>query len=207
MEKMKVKKPDWAGKTIVCIGSGPSLTQEDCELVRQSGHIAIVTNTTFRIAPWAHALFAFDVKWWDEYHEEVSKVFKGRKFGYSTPCIRYGAESLFHEAWFHSFSNSGACAVGLAVASGAKKIIMLGFDCQKTDGKVHWHADHPARMSGINARKRWPEGMNNANSIKLWPRQFKAVADYAKERGVEIVNASRETALDCFPRVNLQDVL
>lgn len=204
---MKVKKPDWSGKTVVCIASGPSLTAEDCELVRQSGHVVIVANTTFRIAPWADALFAFDVKWWDEYHKEVDAVFKGRKFGYSTPCVRYGAESLFHEAWFHSFSNSGACAVGLAIACGAQKIVMLGYDCQKTDGKVHWHSDHPSRMSDKQARKRWPDGMSNAESINRWPKQFKAVADYAKERGAVVLNASRVTALDCFPRVNLQEVL
>lgn len=204
---MKVKKPDWTGKTVVCIASGPSLTTEDCELVKQSSHVVIVANTTFRIAPWADALFAFDLKWWDEYHEEVNNVFKGRRFGYSTPCVRYGADSLFFEPWFHSFSNSGACAIGLAVACGAKTIIMLGYDCQKTDGKVHWHPDHPSKMADKSARKRWPSGMSNAESIKRWPKQFKAVADYAKERGSVILNASRVTALDCFARVNLTEVL
>lgn len=204
---MKVKKPDWSDRTVVCIASGPSLTVEDCELIKNSGYVAIVVNTSFRLAPWADALFAFDVKWWDEYHNEVDEVFKGRKFGYSTPCIRYGADSLFHEGWFHSFSNSGACAIGLAVACGSKKIIMLGYDCQKTDGKVHWHGDHPSRMSDKNARKRWPGGMSNAESIKRWPKQFQAVADYAKERGCVIFNASRSTALECFPRVNLGEVI
>jgi hypothetical protein len=204
---MKVKKPDWSGKTVVCIASGPSLTEEDCELVRQSGHVVIVANTTFRLAPWADALFAFDVKWWDEYHKEVDEVFKGRRFGYSTPCVRYGAESLFFEAWFNSFSNSGACAVGLAIAAGAKKIVMLGYDCQKTDGKVHWHPDHPSRMSEKTARKRWPGGMANAESIKRWPSQFKNVRIYADNNGARVINASRVTALDCFERANLEDVL
>ena len=34
----------WRGQTVVCLASGPSLTADDVEAVRLSGHPAIVVN-------------------------------------------------------------------------------------------------------------------------------------------------------------------
>lgn len=191
---MEVEKPDWQGRTVVCIASGPSLTAEDCELVHASGHPVIVTNTTFRLCPWADVLFAFDAKWWAVYHEEVKQVFKGRRISYSRSVSHLAIESTHMSGWFHNFGNSGACAIAIAIAGGAKKIVLLGYDCQKTGGVTHWHPDHP-------------KGMSNAASIKQWPGQFKNVAMEAKDKGAEVVNASRETALKCFERQTLEAAL
>jgi hypothetical protein len=204
---MKVRPPEFAGKTVVVVASGPSLTPEDCELVRNSGHAVIVTNTSFRLCPWADVLFAFDVKWWDEYHEEVKQVFKGRCMTYANAAMRYGAESVFDCSWFTSHSNSGACAIGLAIAGKAKHIILLGADCQRTGGKTHWHGDHPKVMRSKRARKSWPMGMSNADSMNRWPAQYQSAAMQADIHGVEVINASRETALTCFKRARLEDVL
>src|SRR5262245_15095240 len=73
----------WAGKTVVCIASGPSLIAEDCAKVKASGHPTIVTNTTFRMCPWAHVLFGFDSKWWLEYIAEVERTFHGALLTYA----------------------------------------------------------------------------------------------------------------------------
>lgn len=183
----------WEGRTVICIASGPSLTQEDCEACRASGHPVIVSNTTFRLCPWADVLFAFDYKWWREYGKEVESVFKGARVCCS-PIRSHGVQMLHHEKWFQHFHNSGASSISLAVAAGAKRVILLGFDCQKTGGKTHWHGDHP-------------KSLGNARSIGNWPKQFKNVATYASQSLVEVLNCSRETALKCFTRVNLEEVL
>ena len=192
-----MKKPDWQGRTIICVASGPSLTAKDCELVHASalehGYPVIVINTTFRLCPWADVLFAFDAKWWRTYHEEVKRVFEGRLLTFSPVAAQYGAESLNRCKWFGNFGNSGACAVGLAIAGGADKVILLGYDCQ-VNGKTHWHGDHPA-------------GMSNVASIRHWPAQFKSLALDAGRDGVQVINASRETALKCFERRALEEVL
>jgi len=74
----------------------------------------------------------------------------------------------------------------------AVKRILLGFDCQKTGGKSHWHGDHPKHLG-------------NAGRIEAWHDEFlKLKNDFAH---VEIVNATRETALECFKRVDLGDAL
>lgn len=184
----------WDGRTVVCIASGPSLTAADCELVRAAGYPTIVTNTTFRIAPWADVLFGMDAAWWAEYHKEVEAAFKGARLTTAQHGRKFGATSLFGQPWFRGYGNSGTCALSLAVSGGASKVLMLGYDAQKTGGKVHWHGDHPAPMS-------------NGRSIKTWAGKFAQVAAYAKRHQCRVVNVSRETALTCFERGVLEDEL
>jgi hypothetical protein len=184
-------RPRWEGRTVVCIASGPSLTVEDCARAEAAGHPVVVTNTTFRLCPRAAALYAFDLRWWKVYHEEVKANFSGRRFSASTVAANYGAEPTFGATWFRGFRNSGASAVSLAIGAGAARVIMLGFDAGFQDGRKHWHGDHP-------------DGLGNADTVGDWARQFEMVAKYAARAGVEIVNASRRTRLACFPRAELE---
>lgn len=88
--------------------------------------------------------------------------------------------------------NSGAASMMLAYYAGARRIIMLGYDCQHTGGAKHWHGDHPPKLG-------------NANRPEMWAKGFAKVAhDLA---GVEIINASRVTALDMFQRMTLEEAL
>lgn len=184
----------WKGRTVVCIGSGPSLTEEDCERARRAGLPTIVTNTTFRRCPWADVLFGFDGSWWRVHRNEVEADFKGERITCSAIGKAMGAESLLYQDWYQSFSNSGASAISLAIAAGAARVVLIGFDCQKTGGAVHWHGDHPKELS-------------NARSIANWPIHFRGVARLATHRGVDVINCSRATALTCFPRAALETVL
>lgn len=196
---MKVpEKIDWVGKwegrVVACIASGPSLTQADCDLVRAAGLPTIVTNTTYQLCPWADVLFAFDSKWWKSHIAEVNKVFKGEKITRSVAGPSYGVRSLRLQGWAPTFMNSGADAIGLCVVAQAKRVILLGCDGGKLNGATHWHGDHGPKMS-------------NAMSISEWPKRFRMAAKYAKEHNVEVVNCSRHTVLDCFPRVPLETAL
>jgi hypothetical protein len=190
---LKVEWLEKLGGTVVCIASGPSLTAEDCELVRSSGLATIVTNTTFRMCPWATALMGYDVAWWKQHHKEVAEKFAGHKVSGVVDCKPYGARSL-KLLKFNAFGNSGCAAISLAVLAGSKKVVMLGFDCQHTGGKTHWHGDHPAPLG-------------NAGSVNKWPQKFLQVAQYARRHGCQVINASRETALTMFPRVALEECL
>lgn len=178
----------WTGKTVVCIASGPSLTPEDVEKVR---HLpCIVTNTTFRDALWAEVLIAHDSKWWKKYREEAELKFPGMLVGGRGKGGRI--HCLADVPWLVSYGNSGALAIVLALYGGAERVLMLGFDCQKTGEKVHHFGDHPP-------------GMGNALSMPQWPRIFKMVAKYASGR--KVVNCTRQTVLTCFPRMKLEDAL
>lgn len=185
----------WSGRTAVCIASGPSLTSGDCELVRRASMPTIVTNTAFRWCPWADALFAFDLKWWRLYHEEVTAQFGGRRLSASAVAANYGAELVCGPAHYRLYRNSGACAVAWAMDQGASSVVLLGYDAMLgDDGKTHCHGDHPKELE-------------NASSIADWDRQFARLARDATTRGVSVVNASRRTALTCFEREPLESAL
>lgn len=201
--KGEAPAPQWRGRTVFCLASGPSLTAADVELVRLTGHPTVVTNTTFRLAPWADALFAFDAKWWATkdprtgltHAQETARDFAGRRFCRSALGVNYGVESLHVSSWFRGSGNSGTCAVALALAAGAARIVLLGYDCSfAPDGRRHWHGDHPP-------------GLGNCLSIARWPLQFRRVARDAKAASVRVTNASRHTALEQFERIPLEQVL
>lgn len=77
---------------------------------------------------------------------------------------------------------------------GAERIILVGFDMQETGGRWHWHND----LRGV-------EGQDPG--IGRWAKAFPAMADDLKLRGIETINCTIETALTCFPRADLRDVL
>jgi hypothetical protein len=137
---------------------------------------------------WADAVFAIDKAWWEKYIADVSANFLGDKF-IANPVPRgMDIEDVNH---LKCYGNSGIGSIALAVYGGAEKVVLLGYDCQITEGKSHWHGDHP-------------KGLANAVRINEWPKTF---AEFAKTVDVPIYNASRQTALDCFERIALEDML
>ena len=90
--------------------------------------------------------------------------------------------------------NSGFCALGLAFQFGASRIVLLGYDQCDPTGTGHWHGQHD---DSIRKAFNWP----------LWRQHFTAAARDFRHLGVDVVNCSRVTALDCFRRASLQEAL
>jgi hypothetical protein len=132
-----------------------------------------------------------DKGWWDLHLTEVNEHFVGQRFSINNLPSRYKTTHL-NESHFKSYGNSGAGAVSLALFGDAKKVVMLGFDCQFTGGASHWHGDHP-------------RGLWNARQIDRWPKLFESLKNDNPEAC--IVNASRVTALNCFPKIPLEMAL
>lgn len=129
-----------------------------------------------------------DRKWWKVHGDEAKKTFKGRL----VTCIPNVVQAQTLK--FKHGGNSGAGALSLAEHLGAEHITMLGYDCQYTDGKRHWHGDHP-------------KGLGNCVSLPKFYGQFKDIKKHLDTRGVAIVNATRKTALDLWPFANLEEAL
>lgn len=91
-------------------------------------------------------------------------------------------------------TNSGAALIAQAAWWGVRRIVLLGFDCSHTGGRTHWHGSHPAHLG-------------DAAGVADWPAQFRAILPRLDSEGVEVVNASRVTALDMFPRQSLEQAL
>lgn len=132
-----------------------------------------------------------DVDWWRTHLSEVNAKFEGLRFSSNKLPNEFRVKHLGAPN-FKAHHNSGCGAIALAVNGGARRVLMLGYDCQKTGGQAHWHGDHP-------------KGLGNAGSIERWPAKFQALAKECG--GVEIINCSRETALEVFPRMPLEEAL
>ena len=182
------------GRTVFVLASGPSLTAADVAAVQATGAPVIVTNTTFRLAPEADALYFQDRKWFLAHHDELLGTFRGMAFS-GQPVVGAPAVCNARHAGVVSHRNSGGGAIALAIAAGAARVVCLGLDCQPgPEGARHWHGAHPP-------------GLGNAVSLPLWRERLAAVAADAQAKGVPVLNASRATALDCFPRVALEAIL
>lgn len=183
---------------MVCMASGPSLTHEDAELVCQWRQAdperkVIVVNTTYQIAPWADYLFAMDEKWWKVHKAEVERTFKGEGLTSSARANLFGVKpACYVVKKYNHYGNSGAAALSLAIALGASRIYLLGYDAQRTHAKAHWHGDHP-------------KGLGNAASMPKWPEQFNKLKGAFPD--AKVINCSRHTALTMFPRMRLEDAL
>jgi hypothetical protein len=132
-----------------------------------------------------------DQKWWLQYLSETIH-FEGVR--YTVCSLRDRAPGVIRVPKpFDHAGNSGAGAISLAHKGGATRIILLGYDCQRgPNGEAHHHGDHP-------------RGMGNAGSLPKWPEQFERLS--RRLSGVEVINCSRRTALTCFPRADLEEVL
>lgn len=152
-----------------------------------------MTNTTFRAAPWADVLFAMDLAWWRQYAKEVKRTFTGAWHSTCGACSEFGIVPVSVDGkTIKPHGNSGAGAIMTAFYAGAARIVLLGYDCQHTGGAKHWHGDHPERLGNANRPEMWARGFVNVKNDVI---------------GVEIINASRVTALDMFNRMSIEDAL
>ena len=186
----------WRGRTVVCAASGPSISAEDLEMVRAAGLMLICVNNTWELAPWAEAMVAMDTAWWRAYGKKVEAGFAGERVGFTSQACKFGASFTTYGHVMHNFGNSGAAAIAAAVRGRAARVLLLGYDClPRDDGQMHWHGNHPAPLSNPHA------------SINRWPAQFERVGKHAREKGVQVINCSRRTALACFERMRLEEAL
>lgn len=214
-----MKDPIFNGRqwgTIVCIASGPSLTQEQVDLVSDSLGNVIAVNDCYAMAPWADVFYAGDLMWWRHNYLNVLNstiapecwTLNGNAQHLARHPQKYpGVKSYMHEIEFdrkpglgldkvHHGGNSGYHAVNLAYLFGAKKIVLIGYDHQHTYGKAHWFGDHDK----TKFRK-------NAEDTDRWLRNFAELSRDLETRGVDLVNCSIETAIDSCRRSTLEKEL
>lgn len=188
------------GGTVVCIAGGPSLTAEDVEYCRGKAKV-IAINDAYKLAPWADVLYACDKRWWD-WHRGVTS-FTGLKYALQRPALKWPGVQVLQNTGIHGLElkpngvrngkNSGYQAINVAVHLGAKRIVLLGYDMQiKLGGPSHWFGDHP---------------LGGQPPVGSFRGMFAGLVKPLGELGIEVINCSRETALECFPVKALEQVL
>jgi hypothetical protein len=141
------------------------------------------------------------VKWGND----VVRQFAGESFVVDMSCRdRWGATylnpiirddlSLDWESPTYG-ADSGQFAIQIAVLMGCTRIVLLGFDMgDGPKGERHWFGDHP-------------QGLRNTSPYDLFLEKYEKAAKWCRENGIEVINCSRRTRLECFPRAELKDVL
>lgn len=205
-EGVDVVPRKWPNSTIVCVATGPSLTADDVACCY--GKVPVVcVNDAYRLAPWADALVANDYSWW--LHHEGVPGFAGDKWGvlHQTwkkperwPSVKQlritGSEGLESDpSAIRTGKNSGYTAVNVAIHYGARRVVLLGYDMgAPKNGPQHFFGDH-----------QWAPGQRSP--YQTFIDLFRTMRADLKRLGVEVVNASRQTALRCFPCVSLEEAL
>lgn len=206
---MSGSRLDWEGATVVILASGPSLSVEQCAVVRlwreqdRRNHKVIAINTTFRRAPWADVIYACDAPWWNVYAGEARSACEGELWTQDKPtAIKYGLRWIPSCArqglsqkpgLINQNSNSGAQAIGLAYDGGARRLVLLGFDMHGRNG-THWHGAHP-------------QGLDPKMLFDVWLRRFDILSRDLEAAGVEVINATPNSALHHFNRADLLTAL
>lgn len=208
-ERLSTVERGWEGRTVVCIATGPSLTPEQIVQVRAAGVPTIVVNDAYQMAPFADLAYFADLKWWN-WHKakpewkafagERCSIFVGGNVATAAPSdpqvhlLRSASEPGLSTkpGEICTGSNSGYQAINIATLAGAKRIVLVGYDCQARDGRHHYFGDHPdksfAPYEAIRAR-------------------FGDLVVPTSKLGVEILNATPGSRIGCFPMVTLAESL
>jgi hypothetical protein len=212
----------WPGQTVVCLGGGSSLTAADAAFCRDKAHVLAIKETGHcsipghvAPAPWADILYAADAKFWR--FEKGAPNFKGLKYSIQQdaqerpelqrpidewaaawPDIKVlrdtGSDGLeLNPTGLRTGHNSGFQAVNLAFHCGVSRIVLLGYDMWRgPDGRQNWFGPHPTHLE---------------SQFALFLHKFHSIVEPLKAAGVTVVNASRFTVLNAFPRVHLEEAL
>jgi hypothetical protein len=111
-------------------------------------------------------------------------------------CVRKTDEMLLDEPGVIGWGgNSGFHAINLAAQFGARRIVLVGYDMTMKNG-LHWHGAHP-------------RGLNNPTkgNVDRWRRAIDGGAPVLEAAGIEVINATPDSALQAYPFMPLEEAL
>lgn len=207
-----IEPPYWDDRPVAIVGAGPSLKGFDFKRLQGDWHVLAIKQKYLDL-PFADAVFGLDLPWIRNYGAQV--VASGIPTYFSLPDTPFdelperlrvplvpGANYLRRQRSGDLFStdhdtinhcgNSGFGGHNLAILKRAKHIVLFGFD-YSTDGHDK-PEQYPWSPPGHNARY-WPR----------WAESYGKVAPQLKSLGVITVNASINSKMIAFPKVNLDD--
>lgn len=101
------------------------------------------------------------------------------------------------------YGSSGSTAIQLAILFGYSPVILTGFDASlQALEKDAPDLNHFDLSYGSTAEQAITPGLAQRWTL-TWHDSHRQIAEAARELGVRIVNASRETALECYERDDL----
>lgn len=221
----------WEGGEVWIIGGGPSVPAQfgvpsdiiekvlskeldpsaySPYMKRLHNQHVIGVNIAYLIGAWIDMVFFGDKRWYYQNRDRLAK-FPGLKVSchphlkhekFQKENIKYLSRDRQKGRGISSNrtavcwnANSGAAAISVAAHAGAKRIVLLGFDMKLEDNKHHWH--------GL-----YRPGGRAANSLPFHRHLpgFKQIAKDARQKGIEIINASPNSTIEDLPKMSVKEV-
>ena len=215
MANWRVPLGEWAGSSAHIVGGGASLAGFDGAVLRGQRVIGI-NEAGLTLVPWCDVLFWADTRWleWNvdrlRLHVGPRKVCRQSPFVRTRSCSKETAKeieravtqfrilhlpqerkaALSLDAGRVAGIDSGGSAINLAYLLGANPIYLHGFDMKPG----HFHDRHQV----ASRPERYADEL--IPSLRRMARSLEA-------RGVEVINCTPGSALDCFAFRDLGEVL
>lgn len=210
------------GLTAIVCGTGPSITQDQIELVNgfywcKSG-IVIGCNRAYQIFE-VDIIHGCNYQFWDYWWKEDPEIRSNRYRRYTTrPELegKYPGLEYIQEVWIPGLSRDPTCiaahhgtgpqAVNIAYLMGATRIVLVGWDMRfpgKVDNRTY---REPRRYLGEDplTLNHWPRTEADG-SLGGLIAEMETI--HPGDYGIEIINATPNSAMTCFPMMELKDAI
>lgn len=228
-ERFSEVLPAWRGRTVVIIGSGPSLTSQQVEMVRiahEAGEVqAVAVNDAYLLAPWADLHYAADAHWHKWHTEGIPKPALGmtadevrsRWLGFAgEKCtIKHTGEFLEDQA-VHVLRNRDFPNQGQGLSRDPRFLVTgrhSGFQAVNLASLAGAARElllgfdgQPARDGKTHFFGEHPRPTPQA-AYEYYRRAFSAAEAGLIEAGVQVLNCSPGSAIDSFEKTTLEDAL
>ena len=157
---MWIPKEEFKGEDVYIIGGGPSLEGFNWKKLEDKNTIGC--NSAFRLGSRVcNICFFSDPNWFDKFYDMLAEwggrvvthhsAMKKRKEDWLYVMERGTKKGLYKDRLFYG-GNSGCGAINLAFLMGAKRVLLLGFDCKPgKDNQPNWHKYQiEAMMPGVH---------------------------------------------------------
>ena len=178
---------------VYIIGGGNSTEKDLIPMLSDKNVIGV--NTAFMDFDVVDVVYFGDGSFYDKYHMQLAgcKLPKFTTADLVDPDIHnlrklkgYGATGQKDSLVWNG--NSGAAAINLAWHLGAERIILIGFDMKRVDGKTHYHNHYP-------------------KSEMKFALHLKCFKDIKEELPIKVINTSLNSEINVFEKQSLASVL
>lgn len=193
----------WEGQTAFIVGGGPSVRDQNIDLLR--GRKVIAINSSYETIPFADYLIYHDPVWWKE-HKEKLQAYKGRIVNPNTVHPRCSMRVFLRKEKPPGLSTSTeavkmsrttfTAAINLAVhlTGAGGRIVLLGADGQSKDGRSHHHRPHSWWKPNP---KRWD----------IHRDELMTLVEPLQKLSIDVVNASPGSAWSMWPVMTLEQAI
>jgi hypothetical protein len=166
----------------------------------------IAVNMAYKLGDWIDMLFFGDPSYWKKNKYDILN-FRGLRVSCAPDIldvkgVKYIAKNkqqkfgITDDPRMLSWNNnSGSSAINVAVHTGVKRIILLGFDMSlDTNKNQHWHKFYATDPRTIG------------RTLRSHLDGFGSMVHDLKKLNIEVLNCSPESKIEGFKKVNFKDI-